>query len=470
MKRSIIISLLTIAFITGTALCSFASTGIVTTDALRLRKDASTNASIIALLPMDEKVEILEETNGWYKVIAGEKEGYVSAEFVEIIEDIKTPVATEVEEETDTKENTNNEEDSKNDEQNENINNDENEVDINNEEKAENEQQTEKSNDEENNENQTENTNNEDYSENENTDNNENEESTEEKEDDKKVKVLQEDTKLYITPLINSIVINTIETETKIEVNSEVNGWSYVTADNIKGWVRTDKIEEKNEEEVENSSSQKTGYISANSFVNLREEPDSSSNSIARITRNTQIKVLKIDGDWAKVEYDGVIGYVVSRYISDKKVETTSRSSVNRTARYTNNSQGTDTHSQGNATGEEIVAFAKQFYGYKYVYGGSTPSGFDCSGFTTYVYKHFGYSLTRTAASQASNGRGVSKSEMQLGDIICFSNSKGSSNIGHVGIYIGDGKFIHAANSRKGVIISNVDGAGFYYVCARRII
>jgi cell wall-associated NlpC family hydrolase len=104
-------------------------------------------------------------------------------------------------------------------------------------------------------------------------------------------------------------------------------------------------------------------------------------------------------------------------------------------------------------------------------HGGSSPSkGFDCSGFTTYVYKHFGVSLSRTSSGQSGNGKSVSKENMQAGDVICFSNSSGSKKIGHVGIYVGGGKFIHSANSRKGVIISNVSGDGYYFVTARRII
>ena len=427
MKKSIVISLLTAACIIGTALCSFASTGIVTTDTLRLRKDASTNASIIALLSMDDKVEILEEKNGWYKVIAGDKEGYVSADYIKVLEEVNAPEETEAEEETN-----NTEETEQNEETSEN---------------TENIQEAE---------------------------NTESEESTENQEEKVMVKTLPAETKIYITPVINSLVTNTIENESKIEVSSEVNGWSYITAGNIKGWVRTEKIVEKDEEEVEENSSQKIGYISATS-INFREEANTSSNIISSLTRNTQVRVLKVEDGWAKIEYNGTKGYVSNKYISDKKVETTSRSAVNRKAKTTTNantdsSVGTDTASQGNATGSEIVAFAKKYLGYKYVYGGSTPSGFDCSGFTSYVYKHFGYSLNRTSSGQASNGKAVSKSDLQVGDVICFARSSGSSKVGHVGIYIGGGQFIHAANARKGVIISNVDGAGFYYVCARRII
>lgn len=420
MKKSIVISLLTAACIIGTALCSFASTGIVTTDTLRLRKDASTNASIIALLSIDDKVEILEEKNGWYKVIAGDKEGYVSADYIKVLEETIAPEETEAEEETNNTEETEN-----NEESTENVDN-----------------------------------------------NTQNTESTENQEQKVMVKTLPAETKIYITPVINSLVIETLDEEIKIEVSSEVNGWSYITSGNIKGWVRTETIVEKDEAEVEENSSQKVGYISGAS-VNFREEANTSSNIISKLTRNTQVRIIKTEDGWSKIEYNGTKGYVSNQYISDKKVETTSRSSVNRTKKATTTTsyvEETDTASQGNVTGSEIVAYAKKYLGYKYVYGGSTPSGFDCSGFTSYVYKHFGYSLNRTSSAQASNGKAVSKSDLQVGDIICFARSSGSKTIGHVGIYIGGGQFIHAANARKGVIISNVDGAGFYYVCARRIV
>ena len=91
MKKSIVISLLTATIIFCTALCSFASTGIVTTDTLRLREEASVDASIVALLSMSDEVEILEENNGWYKVKAEvnseQVEGYVSADYIEVNEE-----------------------------------------------------------------------------------------------------------------------------------------------------------------------------------------------------------------------------------------------------------------------------------------------------------------------------------------------------------------------------------------------
>ena len=120
---------------------------------------------------------------------------------------------------------------------------------------------------------------------------------------------------------------------------------------------------------------------------------------------------------------------------------------------------------QTSSKGNEIVTYAKQYLGYKYVYGGTTPNGFDCSGFTQYVYKHFGITLNRTAAAQYSNGKSVSN--LQAGDLVMF----GKSGINHVGIYIGGNSFVHAANKKSGVRIDTLS-SGYYktnYVGARRI-
>ena len=112
--------------------------------------------------------------------------------------------------------------------------------------------------------------------------------------------------------------------------------------------------------------------------------------------------------------------------------------------------------------GQEIADFAKSFVGSRYVYGGSSPKGFDCSGFTTYVYKHFGYSINRTASGQMDNGTAVSMSELQPGDLVFFKKSgSGSKRASHVGIYIGGNQFVHASTAKVGVIISNMSDA--YY-------
>lgn len=115
-----------------------------------------------------------------------------------------------------------------------------------------------------------------------------------------------------------------------------------------------------------------------------------------------------------------------------------------------------------------VVAFASKFLGRPYVWGASGPRAFDCSGFTAYVYSNFGVYLDHYTGSQFGTGKSVSRGNLSPGDLVFF-NTYGS--ISHVGIYMGDGRFIHAANERTGVTISNLD-EGYYsarYAGARRV-
>lgn len=99
-------------------------------------------------------------------------------------------------------------------------------------------------------------------------------------------------------------------------------------------------------------------------------------------------------------------------------------------------------------TGEQIVEYALQFVGNRYVYGGtSLTKGTDCSGFVMRVYEAFGFNLPRSSYSQRSVGTKVSADEIQPGDIVCYS--------GHVAIYMGDGKIVHASNKRDGIKVSD---------------
>ena len=104
------------------------------------------------------------------------------------------------------------------------------------------------------------------------------------------------------------------------------------------------------------------------------------------------------------------------------------------------------------ATGQEVADFAQQYVGYSYKWGGSSPeTGFDCSGFVYYVYQQFGYELNRTAADQASNGSHVELDALEPGDVLCFYKG---SYIGHSGIYVGDGNYVHSQDSATGVVVS----------------
>lgn len=117
-----------------------------------------------------------------------------------------------------------------------------------------------------------------------------------------------------------------------------------------------------------------------------------------------------------------------------------------------------------NASGSAVLNYAYQFLGTPYVWGGSTPSGFDCSGFTSYVYRKFGVNLPRVSRSQATVGTTVAYSDLQAGDLVFF----GSGSISHVGIYIGGGNMIHSPRPGKTVEISTMKYHKF--ITARRFL
>lgn len=272
--------------------------------------------------------------------------------------------------------------------------------------------------------------------------------------------------------------------------------------------VSNQETDEKNENEtkkeenketktndVEEKTIVETKYVSVDT-LNVREKPNATAQVIDQVDINQKITVLEIVEDsWAKIEVNGKTGYVSNKYLSDKKTVITSRSGEterenqgienNEPVKKAEDNKATEeitsqkeeslnskNSTSNSSIGAQVVEYAKQYLGYKYVSGGSSPSsGFDCSGFTCYVFKHFGISLNRVSGAQASNGVAVDRASLQLGDLILF-NDNNNSKIGHVGIYIGGNQFIHAANGKKGVVITSLSDSYYTkrYVCARRVI
>ncbi|MBV4419305.1 C40 family peptidase [Clostridium tyrobutyricum] len=111
-----------------------------------------------------------------------------------------------------------------------------------------------------------------------------------------------------------------------------------------------------------------------------------------------------------------------------------------------------------------VVAYASNFLGTPYLWGGTTPAGFDCSGFTQYVYRHFGINLGRTTYNQIKDGYAVSRDELQPGDLVFYGQGGSPS---HMGIYIGNGMYIHAPRTGDVVKISPYNRSD--YITARRV-
>jgi cell wall-associated NlpC family hydrolase len=105
--------------------------------------------------------------------------------------------------------------------------------------------------------------------------------------------------------------------------------------------------------------------------------------------------------------------------------------------------------------GEQVVGLATQYVGARYIFGGASPSGFDCTGFVMWVYDQFGVSLPHNEAGQLNSGPRVSPEDLRPGDVVVFANTY-RAGLSHAGIYVGDGQFVHAADERHGVVVSNL--------------
>ncbi|MDD5969019.1 MAG: NlpC/P60 family protein [Anaerostipes sp.] len=199
--------------------------------------------------------------------------------------------------------------------------------------------------------------------------------------------------------------------------------WTKVSFEGEPGYVST-KYLSKSVPVVTYTSSY-TRYVK--SSTNIRKTPSTGSASLGKFSQGAKITCYGTSGSWTVVKKNGEEGFVLTKYLSKTKIKTT--------------------------TGQQVANYAKQFVGNPYRYGGtSLTNGADCSGFTQSVYKHFGYKLPRTSSEQRKSGKSVSFSNRKVGDLICYS--------GHVGIYIGNNKIVHASNSKPypkgGIKISSV--------------
>ncbi len=204
------------------------------------------------------------------------------------------------------------------------------------------------------------------------------------------------------------------------------------------------------------------GAINATT-LNVRNAPDMNAEIIGSLSYSSRINIITKTGDWYKINYNGVVGYIYCLYaaVSRSGNPVVYDSSVDRSFQT----------EEGAAKGEQVLNMAKTFLGVPYVWGGTSPSGFDCSGLVYYVYKQFGVTLNRVAADMTAAGIPVTYSELKPGDIVFFHNTSRYTRINHVGIYAGNGMFIHAPQTGDVVKFSPLN-SGYYsttFVTARRI-
>lgn len=219
------------------------------------------------------------------------------------------------------------------------------------------------------------------------------------------------------------------------------------------------------------------GKVTA-SMVNLREGPGTNYNRIGSASAGEKLYIIGLNAGWYKVIYGSSAAYIRSDYLQLTEAPYENRASANSPKYFrTGKSIGelpfaatAPKAAVGSATGPQILAEAQKYLGCPYVMGGATPSGFDCSGYVYYVLKNLGYAPARTPAAQFSMGVEVKKSDLRPGDIVCFAGTA-SGGISHVGIYAGNGQFIHAPNSRSVVSYSDLTSGYWaeHFYGARRV-
>jgi cell wall-associated NlpC family hydrolase len=217
------------------------------------------------------------------------------------------------------------------------------------------------------------------------------------------------------------------------------------------------------------------GYGNVNySKVNMRIGPGTSYQAVGESSQGDLAYIIGINKQWYKVIWGDEICYIRSDYLTLKEAPYENRASAKSPLFFRRGaSTGTpvsvsalkdsNNYIAGNTSSkaDKIVATAKKYIGVPYVWGGESPSGFDCSGFVQYVFKVHGISLNRTTETQYKHGSYVSKSNLKPGDLVFFQNTY-RAGISHVGIYVGNGQHIHASSSKSnGVIISDLT-SGYY--------
>ena len=240
-------------------------------------------------------------------------------------------------------------------------------------------------------------------------------------------------------------------------VNSVSGQWAKITSGKVKGYVHTDYIKIGKE-----ATALYSKYVDREAKVTatklrVRAKASTKAKILGNVTKNTKLEVKAASKDWVKVSYKGKNGYVHRDYVT--------LSYKHQYAVAVGNTS-TSSSSSTTSTASKLIAYAKQFLGNKYVYGGtSLTNGTDCSGYTQGVFKKFGIKLPRTSRQQATVGRRVSTSNLKAGDLVFYATN---GTINHVAIYIGNKQVIHASNAKEGIIISRYNHRPIY--TARRVL
>lgn len=243
-------------------------------------------------------------------------------------------------------------------------------------------------------------------------------------------------------PSVSASVVGRCNTGNTLEISEYLNGWYKVTYGGSNAYVSSDYVSVKVIGE---------GLVNYNGDVYLRKTADWNAAAAEKINNGTKLSVTAAIGDFYEILYNGNIRYIPAVCTNVRRDSLVDREIA------------------VGGTAQRCLQVAAQYLGTPYVYGGTTPAGFDCSGFTMYVYSQLGISLPHSSKSQASCGVAVSRDELMPGDLVFFNTT--GSGISHVGIYSGNGMFIHSPLSGSSVCYTNMNSPYYSgrFVTARRV-
>ena len=257
---------------------------------------------------------------------------------------------------------------------------------------------------------------------------------------------------LYLRESPGGEIITTLSQDTMVAVLNNSSSWYKVAVNGQEGYVSGEFLTGS----LTTDFSLGTAKIVCDTTVNFRSQPNTSSSVLASLRNGTVVSVTGVQGGWFKVTYNGQKGYVHPDYLSFSNVQGSGSTGSSGSSSITppSNSVSYNGSSEKRAA---VLEYAAQFLGTPYVYGGSTPSGFDCSGFTSYVFKNTVGSIPRVAQAQFDATTRVSMDELLPGDLVFFGSS--ASSISHVGIYVGNNQFIHSPHTGDVVKYDSLTGS-----------
>lgn len=231
---------------------------------------------------------------------------------------------------------------------------------------------------------------------------------------------------------LDAPVLASVKKDTTVGViGPEDDGWYRVSTNGKIGYMSAEYLE------IAEDSADVVGTVTG-SYVYIRAAASGSGKILGGLSRGAEVRVSGLENGWYRVSRNGVSGYMSADYVALGEAAAP-------------------------VGGEQVVAIAKQYLGYRYVYGASSPSvGFDCSGLVTYVYKKYNGYTFKCRTQLYLDGVSVQYANLQPGDLVFF-DTVGRGNITHVGIYIGNGQMIHAPNSRSCVKIVSIEPGTYYY-------